>query len=314
MGLCQSCAKPTMKDINEIEPPFPSEGSVSFSSHPHSDFPSQGDDDREPVITVTLTDRPSLTSDRFSASSSKCSFRDSNGNCFEYEQESRESSTVREAGSTLELLKIPSKDISDDSLQIPKDVTRTRKISWGSVESDTGSRASLSTMSVNIQAKVRRSKSLKTSRPIHDDEIASIKPEIEIEPPPRTRRAISLHLPRKFSTQIIKPKRRSVNEDYLRYRGGSLPRMSERRKSSIQQALSLLSLESFREKKEKPVQKILRQPTRRHDTVRGMSGLAIDGSHQRLLGMDSLYRSQTVYYPTNTSVRQAYGRRYTYNC
>ena len=328
----------------------------------------------DPVITVTMIERTSISNDPYSVDSDKCSLKDSdscsfkgsdmcslkdsevftlkpserchikdsNGNCFDYEQDDQQESQLTvpsdfekpsttsaashsQVGSVLELPKMPSKELSDESLKIPKDTTRTRKISWGSVESDTGSRASLTTMSASFHAKIRRSTSLRTPRPLpNTDTVSSISvPTNEFEGVRVARRTVSLHIPREACTTYSYFERSSINEEILRALQKSQPRLNQRRKSSIRQALSLLNLntvsrrESFisKEKKEKPVQKILRQPTRRHNTVRGMSGLAIDGSHQRYMGMGGLHRSQTVYYPTTTSVRQsyaAYGRRSTY--
>lgn len=122
--------------------------------------------------------------------------------------------------------------------------------------------------------------------------------------PPR--RAVSLRLPRSRHRKDIDTKVPTVyveDEEMVSSRS--------RRKSSLRQALSLLSLNSLSKelgtssKTQKPVQKILRHPTRRHTTVRGISGLAIDGRSQ--LSSRSGQRAQAlVYYPTSTSLRATY--------
>ncbi|XP_076057880.1 uncharacterized protein LOC143035144 [Oratosquilla oratoria] len=93
------------------------------------------------------------------------------------------------------------------------------------------------------------------------------------------------------------------------------------RKSSLRRAFSL-SLNSMGPKHEgsssaasaksqpKAPKKILRQPRRRHHTVRGLSGLAIDDANQSQSPY-GLQRAHTLYYPTATSMRRNnHTRRY----
>lgn len=130
----------------------------------------------------------------------------------------------------------------------------------------------------------------------------------------RPRRAVSLRLPRSRHPKDLDTKLPTVYVDDEELSSGR-----GRRKSSLRRALSLLSLNSLTKEgfpgasraPQKPVQKILRHPTRRHTTVRGISGLAIDGRSQATC-RGGLHRAQTlVYYPTNTSLRTALGPSYS---
>lgn len=107
----------------------------------------------------------------------------------------------------------------------------------------------------------------------------------------RPRRAVSLRLPSRY-------RRPSDNETKLpTIYVDDPPIRSVRRKSSLQRALSLLTLTSSSSAETKPVQRILRQPTRRHH-VRGISGLPIACENT-----SGLSRTQTVYYPTHVPMR-----------
>lgn len=111
----------------------------------------------------------------------------------------------------------------------------------------------------------------------------------------RPRRAVSLRLPSRH--------RRAHDSDSRLptiYINDPPPHRPRRRKSSLQRALSLLTVSSAASTgsvEAKPVKKILRQPTRRRH-VRGISGLPIAAENT-----SALSRSRTLYYPTQAPPR-----------
>ncbi|KAG7165082.1 hypothetical protein Hamer_G004855 [Homarus americanus] len=201
----------------------------------------------------------------------------------------------------------------EDALRPLQDLSRVRKVSKGSNCSERGSLTSVASVTAVLRARLGRSASLKVRRPRAESEaLGHESPAMVTEKRPR--RAVSLRLPRShrrahdadtnLPTIYVEDSPRSKGQQ-----GREYPR-----KSSLRRALSLLSMNSLRQeslghqKPHKPVQKILRQPRRRHTTVRGLSGMAIDAANQ-----SGLQRSNTLYYPTATSMRHAYAARRTYS-
>ncbi|KAF2354718.1 hypothetical protein FHG87_014529, partial [Trinorchestia longiramus] len=111
----------------------------------------------------------------------------------------------------------------------------------------------------------------------------------------RPRRAVSLRLPNRHSKGRDSDSR--LPTIYINDPPSHRP---SRRKSSLQRALSLLTVSSATSTgsvESKPVKKILRQPTRRRH-VRGISGLPIAAENN-----NPLSRSGTFYYPTRAPPR-----------
>lgn len=203
---------------------------------------------------------------------------------------------------------------SQDALQPLQDASGPRKASRGSSCSERGSISSVSSVTAVLRDHLGRSISLKVRRPrAGSATVFHGSPALAAAQPPR-RRAVSLRLPRSHR----RPHDADTNlptiyiEDSPRAKGHV---REYRRKSSLRRALSLLSINSLRQealghhhKSQKPVQKILRQPRRRHTTVRGLSGMAIDEANQ-----PGVQGCNTLYYPTATSMRHAYAARRTYS-
>lgn len=173
-----------------------------------------------------------------------------------------------------------------------------RKASRGSVSSERGSFSSVSSVTTILRARLGRSSSLT----VPEDDPCSCPAPCHARGP----RTVSLRLPRSYGDGATNLPTIYVDES---------PRQRCRgRRSSLRRALSLLSLSTVLrseaaatpppqapQKQQKPVQKILRQPRRRHNTVRGMSGLAIDGQ----AACPALQRAHTLYYPTAATMRHA---------
>lgn len=147
----------------------------------------------------------------------------------------------------------------------------------GSKTPSSGRSSIASILSVQSAVQLTRMSSLRNDDgEIIDDEIRR----------QRSRRTVSLRLPSKH--------RRSYDSEtkvptiYV----DDPPSRPVRRKSSLYRALSVLTVSS-EPSKPRPVQKILRQPTRRRH-VRGISGLAV--AEPNISGIN---RTQTLYYPTN---------------
>ena len=152
----------------------------------------------------------------------------------------------------------------------------------GSRTSSSGRSSLASVMSVQSAIQLTRLSSLR------QDEAASLAGDIRMEKP---RRAVSLRLPSRYRNPHEKETR--LPTIYV----DDPPSKPARRKSSLQRALSLLTLAGSQSSEPRPVQKILRQPTRRHH-VRGVSGLPV--SAQNTAGFS---RTQTLYYPTHVPIR-----------
>lgn len=186
-----------------------------------------------------------------------------------------------------------------------------RKVSRGSVSSERGSFSSVSSVAVNTILKARLGRSSSLTVP-EDDPCSCPAPCTA-----RGARTVSLRLPRSYGGDG------DTNLPTI-YVDDSPRQQCRGRRSSLRRALSLLSLSTVlrgeaaptapapREapppKQQKPVQKILRQPRRRHNTVRGMSGLAIDGASGVQGGgaaCPALQRAHTLYYPTAATMRHA---------
>lgn len=197
----------------------------------------------------------------------------------------------------------------DDSLRPLQYVSRVRKISRGSTSSERGSICSVSSVTAVLRERLGRSSSLKVRR--HRAESETLQPgSPALATVRRPRRAVSLRLPRSHRRSHEQDTNLPTIyvEDSPRARNHNDRMMG--RKSSLKRALSLLSMNSLRQdvaghqKPQKPVQRILRQPRRRHNTVRGLSGMAIDAANQPVL-----QRSSTLYYPTAATLRHAYATR-----
>ncbi|MPC34289.1 hypothetical protein E2C01_027673 [Portunus trituberculatus] len=194
---------------------------------------------------------------------------------------------------------------TEDSLKPLHGLNRGRKVSRGSVSSERGSFSSVTSVSI-LKARLGRSSSLT----VPDDKCSCPEPCSGRGP-----RTVSLRLPCSYrgpDTDTNLPTIYVDDSPRQRCRG---------RRSSLRRALSLLSLPSLLRgdtaagpvqaaappKQHKPVQKILRQPRRRHNTVRGISGLAIDGGTSGSGGAacPNLQRAHTLYYPTAATMRHA---------
>ena len=308
MGQCHQCARSKMSNEDQ-ENMFKTEGDF-----PLKDLPSVISD-ADSDIDAQRNENSSCDSN----SSPEISLRDSSGSCFDNDSHLAQKEMrpiIINTG-----LEIPSfhesQNISQDSLQLPRGNKVTRKVSWGSAESDCGSRTSLSSDSAFVGNQMRRSSSLRCSRPQPDSSLKNSKNQLSLKK--KIRRTVSLRLYRSKQHKDIENKLPTIYVEDLPSSNLSLNQGTSNRgsKGSLNQALSLLSLNSLyrREKNtksEKPVQKILRQPTRRHHTVRGLSGLAIDYPSKSSLTVNGLQRSRTLYYPTTTSSRQGNTRRRTY--
>lgn len=187
----------------------------------------------------------------------------------------------------------------------------SRKASRGSAGSERGSFSSVASVAVTTILKARLGRSSSLTVP-EDDPCSCPAPCTA-----RGARTVSLRLPRSYGGDGDTNLPTIYVDDSPRQR-------CRGRRSSLRRALSLLSLstvlrgdaapaspaprEALPPKPQKPVQKILRQPRRRHNTVRGMSGLAIDGASGVQGGgaaCPALQRAHTLYYPTAATMRHA---------
>ena len=329
MGMCQSCHSSVVEDVKQEEkddilnPVI--EGSSNEqrrrsdsaldSSHSDEDEagPCRGNANKK--ITLNNESHESHSSE----SSGKYSMRESISSSVSYENQSKRKNSVDE---------IPespgSSENNDDVFQFPltpplpqssntaRDM-KLRNISWESTESDNISRSSMTNVAAAIRAKFQRSFSLKESyNPPQLEEVTKDTTRRR----KRAQRTVSLRLPReqRHEDEDMDTKLPTIYFDDEEKPSG----FRGERRSSLNMALSLLSINSSRrssltEKPQKPVQRILRQPTRRHQTVRGISGLAIDGSRQPPSMNNRLQHSSTLYYPTVVSMRQTSERRYLYS-
>lgn len=262
-----------------------------------------------------------------SESSGKYSLRESVGSVAECEKASLSHGQARALSGEMQELSIFSENESssekggseagggdEDALRPLQDIPRSRKVSRGSTGSDRGSISSISSVTAVLRARLSRSSSLKVERNCDDGGGTPTLGSPPLTSGQQPRRAVSLRLPRSH--------RRGHDSDtnlptiYVEDSPQSKhPQAPGRgRKSSLRRALSLLSVNSLarhyppQPKTQKPVQKILRQPRRRHNTVRGMSGMAIDRANQA-----GLQRANTLYYPTAATLRHSYAVRRTYS-
>lgn len=166
--------------------------------------------------------------------------------------------------------RLPFTNSSSNYLQV---LARERKSSRTSTSS--GRSSVVSIVSVQSAAHLARMSSL--GGPTSSTEHSEVRR--------KTRRAVSLKLPSRHRNKSHDGDTK-VPTIYV----DDPPSGAARRKSSLQKAMSLLAVTPS---EPRPVQKILRQPTRRQH-VRGISGLPIaTQEHSR----------QTLYYPTNVPVR-----------
>ncbi|KAK7025574.1 hypothetical protein SK128_013160 [Halocaridina rubra] len=209
---------------------------------------------------------------------------------------------------------IPGPSGNNDLLRPMQSLSRPRKVSKGSNSSDRGSVSSVSSITAVLQARLGRSISLKVRGSRNASESLNAC-SVTGSSNKQHRRAVSLRLPRSHK------RGRDADTNLPTIYVEDSPKAKQRenreftRKSSLRRALSLLSMNSLvrqdstnHQKQQKPVQKILRQPRRRHNTVRGLSGMAIDDANQPVL-----QRAGTLYYPTATSLRRSYAARRTYS-
>lgn len=202
---------------------------------------------------------------------------------------------------------VPSSDDNDDSTEDASDapgrdsLTPLRDVpglrtSRGSSDSERGSVSPAASVKRGLKATLGRSLSLKLQRTTPRADVLNSSSWVGYTEAKQHQRSVSLRLPRtsrrprNFSTKLP-----TIYVDDAELRDRQQQEHDLTRKISLNHALSLLSVNSFaRQETQKPVQKILRQPRRRHNTVRGLSGMAIGASNQA-----SLHR----YYPTSTSRR-----------
>lgn len=329
MGQCQYCRRASLSTVESSSPEKGRDFSFSGGLHPpesrHSGSDSALDSGHSFCDEGSCGDGQARSS-HSSESSGKYSLRESLGSSGECERSpltiaaeassrgaphafpghaSSTGGTLREAeeGSVAE----------EDALRPLQYVSRLRKVSRGSTSSERGSICSVSSVTAVLRERLGRSSSLKVRR--HRGESETLQPDaLMLATVRRPRRAVSLRLPRSHR-RAHEPDTNLPTiyvEDSPRPRGHVERVMS--RKSSLKRALSLLSMNSLRQegssnqRQQKPVQRILRPPRRRHNTVRGLSGMAIDTANQ-----SSLQRSNTLYYPTAATLRHAYASRRTYS-
>ena len=195
-------------------------------------------------------------------------------------------------------LKSPGTAQTTNHLQVTSFILGHRKGSRTSTSSGRSSVASV--LSVQSETQLPRMSSF-SGRSENEEEDSNITEEIRRKRKPR--RAVSLKLPSRYRrAQESDTKVPTIYIDDP----PSRPTLAARRKSSFEKALSLLSLASAPPAEARPVQKILRQPTRRHH-VRGISGLPIAAEntsmHYPHSSLHHMSRRQTVYYPTNAPVK-----------
>lgn len=318
MGQCQYCRRDSTSDHFDFSPNktrkpgmnghrrevMGQAGSDSAldSGHSYCDEASYGDDAR---------------GSHSSESSGKYSLRESLASCAGEFGEQRDQG----ANSINELEELPEGEDSrevrsalDDSVRPLHFIFPARKVSRGSTSSERGSMNSISSVTAVLQERLGRSTSLKIRRS-RAPESELLNHESSNSTSKQPRRAVSLRLPRshrrRHEVDTNLPTIYVEESPKARIQKERVPQ----RKTSLRRALSLLSINSLRQdtpvqqKPQKPVQRILRQPRRRHNTVRGLSGMAIDAANQPMV----LQRSSTVYYPTAVTLRQAYATRRTYS-
>ena len=346
MGQCQYCRKSAnMKSAenkeNIAKKSSKSSSRQSVSGSSDSALESSHSDDDNPEIQRDFKSEFDAKGKRCysSESSGKYSLKDSSGSCLDYDHNFRfksQTDTISEvveldetmfSGSFSECEEVFA---STQDIQItPKESSlrklKTRKVSWGSNDSDTFSLSSNQSNSVAIlRARIKRSISLREQRQFSQSEMTHNLESSMKGSRKQTcaRRTVSLRLP--------KSQRKGYDFDtklHTIYVDDS-PRCSKsyngsgKRRNSLQQALSLLSLNSLKKetastssdpRPQKQVQRILRQPTKRHRTVRGISGLAIDNANQCMPRYTQFQQSSTLYYPTTTSIRRSQDRRSIYS-
>ncbi|CAL4129907.1 unnamed protein product [Meganyctiphanes norvegica] len=238
--------------------------------------------------------------------------------------------------------------VFDSNEESQENVSRTESVNWGGNDALTpfyayqGCSNESSICSVNSLAAIynddilTRSKSLRVDRDV--PLASSVASSRASSPCPgsygtrhRPKRSISLKIPRR--------RKRSRKGDTLNLPtiyADDMPKDTKKQNKSapsspksgtIRRALSLLSMNSLVHHHEegtasprspsgvKATRSILRQPRRRHNTVRGMSGMAIDSANQPgyYQGRPISPHSLTCYYPTATSLRQTQSLRHMYN-
>ena len=306
-------------DANEQELRRSSDSALDSSHSDEEDPTDKGkilkSNTRKPSIVLSRIESSTRES-HSSESSGKYSMRDSIGSSTTSDKNARDKTSEATKTGHSDIPTTPESltAADDDVFQYPNTSTsyqpidmtkktKLRNIIWHSAESaDPYTRSSMTNVTAAIRARFQRSLSLKESN-LPPEHIIN---ELNEKSKKRAIRTVSLRLPRDRRDKDFDTKLPTiyVDDKSQSYRG--------ERRSSLNIALSLLSLNTTgrrssltTEKPQKPVQKILRQPTRRHQTVRGMSGLAIDGSRQ------SSYAQHpgTLYYPTVVSMRQTTDRR-----
>lgn len=303
MGQCHSCrrAREDVGDPREREA-VPHSGSDSALDSSHS-----GGEDASYLGEGIRRAR----SGRSSQSSGKYSLRDSVGSCGECERQERPPEKAREVHPVPGFRSVQDEEDSDgdsrDSLQPLQDISKRSAFPGGSCDSVRGSVSPVSPAAKDLKERLGRSTSLKFR--FASDNSAEVLNSWSWSGLTSQRRSASLRLPRR-------PKRprdlganlptiyvENPEETQRRYR----EQQELSRKTSLKRALSLLSVNSLSrdrqdvsmsQRSQKPVQKILRQPRRRHNTVRGMSGMAIDRANQA-----SVQHAGACYYPTRNNVR-----------
>ncbi|XP_071520527.1 uncharacterized protein [Panulirus ornatus] len=332
MGQCQYCRRPSNLSTSDSASPEKNHMGGAHQSQDaltgrHSGSDSALDSGHSCCDEGSCGDGGGpARSSHSSESSGKYSLRESIGSCGECERPHFNPEVTVASGNATRAFPVVDIDPvegtsrvgeptspDEDALEPLQDITHARKVSRGSTCSERGSISSMSSVTAVLRARLGRSTSLKVRRPRAESEtLCPDSPDVSAAK--QRRRAVSLRLPRShrrphdadtnLPTIYVEESPRSKCQNGREFS----------RKSSLRRALSLLSMNSLRQevpghhKPQKPVQKILRQPRRRHTTVRGLSGMAIDAANQ-----PGLQRSNTLYYPTATSLRHAYATRRTYS-
>lgn len=302
MGQCHSCRSKQEEVSDPREQEVPHSGSDSALDSSHS-----GGEDNCYLGEGIRRER----SGRSSQSSGKYSLRDSVGSCGECERQDRPPEKAKEVHPLPGFRSVQDEEDSDvdsrDSLQPLQDISKRPAFSGGSCDSIRGSVSPVSPAARDLKEKLGRSTSLKfrfasdTSTEVLNNwswsGLTSHRRSASLRLPrrPKRPRDLGANLPTIYVENPEETQRRNREQQDLS------------RKTSLKRALSLLSVNSLSrdrqdvsvsQRNQKPVQKILRQPRRRHNTVRGMSGMAIDRANQA-----SLQHSGTCYYPTRNNVR-----------
>lgn len=267
--------------------------------------------------TCSHVKRPSGCS---SQSSGKYSLRESMASCADFGQ--AEGPAVSHRSDVISMPTTPVSDNNDDSTEDAseeapgrdsltplRDTSKSRKTSRSSCDSERGTVNPAGFMKTGLKSTLGRSLSLRLQRTTPRTEVLNSSSWVEsVQPKKSHQRSMSLRLPRsqRRPRSLTGNNLPTICVDDGEHAAAARRQQDLSRKISLNRAFSLLSVNSLtrqegtqqqqqqQQQQQKPVQKILRQPRRHHNTVRGMSGMAIGATNQA---------GQHRYYPTSASLR-----------